>query len=243
MSTRSAVMDYVHVGMFFLARIAMTSCRTLFPMAVALLLAVVAGRPAASAEPVSRPVDTEGFTSLFDGRTLDGWEGDKTLWKVVDGMIVGDSAGIPKNQFLATTRQFGDFELRLEFRLKDGKGNTGVQFRSERDPKSTEVSGYQADIGENYWGCLYDEHRRNKILAQAVPELKSALKPSDWNSYVIRAEGPRIQLAMNGVTSVNYVEADDKIARRGMIALQVHSGPPLKVEFRNIRIKVLGETK
>jgi hypothetical protein len=180
-----------------------------------------------------------GFVRLFDGQSLAGWEGDKSLWKVENGRIVGDSAGIPRNQFLATTATYGDFELRLEFRLKDGRGNTGVQFRSQRDPKSTEMSGYQADIGEKYWGCLYDEHRRNKILAQAPATLAAALKPDGWNSYTIRAVGPNVVLTMNGVQTVAYVEPDDSIARTGIIALQVHSGPPLRVEFRNIRLKPL----
>ena len=180
-----------------------------------------------------------GFVRLVDGSTLDGWEGDKSLWKVENGAIVGDSPGIPKNQFLATTASYGDFELRLEFRLKEGRGNTGVQFRSQRDPKSTEMSGYQADIGEKYWGCLYDEHRRNKILAQAPATLAAALRPDGWNSYTIRADGPRVILSINGVKTVDYVEPDDEIARAGIIALQVHSGPPLRVEFRNIRLKLL----
>jgi len=204
---------------------------------------LLTGSTVARAEPPLPAADAEGFIPLFDGKSLAGWEGDLKLWKVVDGVIVGDSPGIPKNQFLATTRQFENFELRLEFKLHEGRGNTGVQFRSKRDPDSTEVSGYQADLGETYWGCLYDEHRRNKILAQAPPELKQVLKPSDWNSYVIRAEGAKIRLSINGMTTVDYVEPDDKIARSGMIALQVHSGPPLKVEFRNIRIRPLGESK
>ncbi len=207
-----------------------------------LVAGLLTGANIVLADPPPAP-DAEGFIPLFDGKSLTGWEGDLKLWKVVDGAIVGDSPGIPKNQFLATTRQFENFELRLEFKLHNGRGNTGVQFRSQRDPNSTEVSGYQADLGETYWGCLYDEHRRNKILVQAPPELKQVLKPADWNSYVIRAEGAKIRLSINGMTTVDYIEPDDKIARSGMIALQVHSGPPLKVEFRNIRIRPLGGAK
>ena len=127
----------------------------------------------------------------------------------------------------------------MEFKLHKGVGNTGIQFRSKRDPNSSEVSGYQADVGEKYWGCLYDEHRRNKVLVQAPPELEKTLKKDDWNTYVIRAEGDHITLKVNDVTTVDYKEPDDKIARSGMIAVQVHSGGPLKVEFRNLRIKEL----
>jgi hypothetical protein len=181
----------------------------------------------------------DGFVPLFNGKDLTGWEGDKSLWKAEDGMIVGDSKGIKHNEFLATTKAFGDFELRLEFRLRDGKGNTGVQFRSKRVPNNTEVSGYQADLGEKYWGCLYDESRRNKVLVQAPEGLAKVLKPDAWNSYVIRAEGDHITLAINGFKTVDYRETEAGIARNGIIAVQVHSGPALRVEFRNLRIKEL----
>jgi hypothetical protein len=106
-------------------------------------------------------------------------------------------------------------------------------------PNSTEVSGYQADIGEMYWGGLYDESRRNKVLVKAPPELEKALKKNDWNTYVIRAEGNHITLTMNGVKTVDYRETEEGIAPSGIIAVQVHSGPKLRVEFRKIRIKEL----
>ncbi len=185
--------------------------------------------------------DEPGYRSLFTGKDLAGWEGDTTLWKVEGDAIVGDSPGIKHNQFLCTKEEFGDFELKLEFRVKDGAGNTGVQFRTKKLPNTTEVSGYQADLGDKYWGCLYDESRRNKILVQASPELEKALKKADWNEYTIRAEGDRITLKINGVTTVDYKESDAEIARSGIIALQVHSGGPMRVDFRNIRIKVLGK--
>src|SRR6185295_9303361 len=113
-------------------------------------------------------------TKLFDGKTLDGWEGDKATWRVEDGSIVGGSLDktVPRNEFLCTTKTFGDFELKLKFKLVGDKSsaNAGVQFRTKRIPKHHEVSGYQADIGQGYWGALYDESRRNKVLAQ--PEKK-----------------------------------------------------------------------
>ncbi|MBI3864590.1 MAG: DUF1080 domain-containing protein [Planctomycetia bacterium] len=196
---------------------------------------------AAAAEPAAQ--DEAAFVPLFDGKTLNGWEGDTQLWKAEGGMIVGDSPGIKRNEFLATKKRYRDFELRLEFRLRKGEGNSGVQFRSQRVADSSEVSGYQADIGEKYWGCLYDESRRNKVLVQSPPELEAKLRKDDWNSYVIRAQGDHIVLTVNGVTTVDYRETDDAIAREGIIALQVHSGGPLRVEFRSLRIRELAKDR
>ncbi len=194
-------------------------------------------------QPATAGTVEPGFQSIFNGKDLTGWEGNLELWKVRDGMIVGDSPGIRQNEFLATKKRYGDFELRLEFKLHDGAGNSGVQFRTRRVPDSSEVEGYQADIGENYWGCLYDEHRRRKVLAQAAPELKDVLKKDDWNEYVIRAQGNHILLKINGVTTVDYHEEDPQIARSGIIAIQVHSGPPLRVDFRKLRIRELKKKK
>lgn len=208
--------------------------------AAALLPALVVKPNGAGAGPCSE-TDDEGFVALFDGKTLDGWEGDAALWKVEDGAIVGDSPGIKHNEFLATKKTYADFELRLEFRLHEGRGNSGIQFRSRRVPDSSEVSGYQADIGENYWGCLYDESRRNKVLVQAPEELSKVLKKDGWNDYMIRAQGNRVTLAINGLQTVEYTEKDPAIPADGILALQVHSGPPLRVEFRNIRIKILAD--
>jgi len=201
---------------------------------------IVAGATPPSADEIAKSEKDEGFSPIFDGKSLEGWEGNKDLWKVDGAAIVGDSPGIKHNEFLATKKEYGDFELRLEFQLKDGVGNSGIQFRSARVPKNTEVSGYQADIGEKYWGCLYDESRRNKVLVQAPEkELEKVLKPDGWNSYVIRAEGDHVTLSINGLKTVDYHERDEDIARKGVIALQVHSGPAIKVEFRNIRIREL----
>ena len=194
---------------------------------------------ARGAEPTAKVAD-EGFVSIFDGKTLEGWEGDRDLWKVEGSMIVGDTAaGIKQNEFLATEKRYGDFELRVEFRLRKREGNTGVQFRSKRVEGSSEVSGYQADIGEKYWGCLYDESRRNKILAEAPPGFERRLPRDGWNNYIIQAQGKHITLELNGVTTVDYIEEDEAIDRAGIIALQLHAGGPLHVEFRNLRIREL----
>ena len=177
--------------------------------------------------------------SLFNGRDLSGWEGNLKLWKVEKGMIVGDSPGIRHNDFLATKKSYENFELRLEFRMKDGKGNSGVQFRSRRVPGGRAVIGYQADLGGGFWGCLYDEHRRRKVLVRAPKSLQKVLKKSGWNTYVIRALGDHVTMSINGLQTVDYREPDAKIARSGIIALQIHSGPAMRMEFRNIRLKLL----
>jgi len=212
---------------------------------IALILAYAAlvfGRSLANGtradEPTASP-DAEGFQPLFDGKSLAGWEGDFKLWKAEGGMIVGDSPGIKNNEFLATKKSYGDFELRAEFKLKNGVGNSGIQFRSKRVEGSRAVSGYQADIGEKYWGCLYDESRRDTILVQAPADLETALHKDDWNRYVIRAQGERITLSLNGQVTADYLESDKAIPREGIIALQVHSGGPLRVEFRKLLIKEL----
>src|SRR5690242_7187664 len=105
---------------------------------------------------------------LFDSKTFSGWEGDtKNTWRIEDGSIVGGSLEkvVPRNEFLCTTRTFGDFELRLKVKLLGDRksANAGVQFRSKRITKHHEVIGYQAAIGQGYWGALYDESRRNKV--------------------------------------------------------------------------------
>jgi hypothetical protein len=180
-----------------------------------------------------------GFVALFNGENLEGWEGDSQLWSVQDGMLVGNSPGISRNEFLATTKDYENFELRLEFRMHGGKGNSGIQFRSSRIPDSPAVQGYQADLGQGFWGCLYDEHRRNKVLVQAPKELADVLKKDGWNTYVIRADGNHITLQINDLTTVDYTEQDAAIARSGIIALQIHSGGPMRIDFRNLRIKEL----
>ncbi len=178
------------------------------------------------------------FVPLFNGTDLTGWEGDLFLWKVEDGLLVGRSPGIGYNDFLTTVDEFEDFVLRFEVHLLGDTGNSGVQIRSRRVPGSMEMEGYQADIGPTWWGNLYDESRRNVTLAQA-PEatLRRALKPDAWNEYEVSAVGERIVLRLNGVVTVDYLEKDNSVERNGLIGLQLHSGPPLEVRFRNIRIQ------
>ena len=184
--------------------------------------------------------------ALFDGRTFAGWEGDtKSTWRIQEGAIVGGSLStqVPRNEFLTTTRSFGDFVLRVKFKVVGTEGfiNGGVQIRSQRvkEPPN-EMSGYQADLGDKYWGSLYDESRRNKTLVAPPAEvIKEILKPGDWNDYEIRAEGPRIRLSINGRQTVDYTEPDPKIPRDGLIGLQVHGGGKVETWYKDITIEVV----
>jgi hypothetical protein len=189
-------------------------------------------------QPAAKPVP------LFDGRTFQGWEGDtKTTWRIEDGAIVGGSLSetVPRNDFLCTTRAFTNFVLRLRFKLEgtDGFINSGVQFRSQRATKPAhEMIGYQADIGDKYWGSLYDESRRNKVLAQGDPKIvPQIVRIGDWNEYEIRAEGRRIRLFLNGRETIDYTEPDTTIPQSGLIGLQVHGGGKARVSFRDITIE------
>jgi hypothetical protein len=189
-----------------------------------------------------------GFRPLFDGKSLAGWEGDETVFRVQDGAIVAGSLDerIEHNHFLCTKERFGDFELRLKAKLV-GKGeNAGVQFRSERIKDHFEVIGYQCDMGtgqgKSIWGALYDESRRRKFLAQGDErKLAEAVKAGDWNDLVIRCEGPRIGIWVNGLQTVDYTEPDDKVARSGVIALQIHGGEPAEASYKDIRVRALRE--
>jgi hypothetical protein len=183
---------------------------------------------------------------LFDGKTFAGWEGDTAkTWRIQDGAIVGGSLTerVPRNEFLCTTRSFGNFVLRLKFKLvgSDGFINAGVQFRSQRATKPAhEMIGYQADMGAKFWGALYDETRRNKILAEPDPTAVATLiKLEDWNEYEIRAEGPRIRLAINGKQTVDYTEPDATIPQSGLIGLQIHGGGKAEVHYKDLTIEEL----
>jgi hypothetical protein len=186
----------------------------------------------------------EGFVPLFNGKDLTGWEGDAKLWIIENGVLIGRSPGIGYNDFLATTKTYGDFILRFQIRLVDNKGNSGMQFRSKRVANSHEVSGYQADIAPGWWGKLYDEARRNRVLAGPKEEdLNKVLKPTDWNDYEVQAVGNKIALSINGFKTVEYTEGDKDIPATGIFATQIHGGGPMEVQFKNIRIKEIKPEK
>ena len=185
--------------------------------------------------------------SLFDGQSLDGWTCHTDgVFRVENGAIVAGSEdeAAARNEFLCTTQEFEDFDLTLKFRVAPGpKSNAGVQFRTKRLPGNHEVSGYQADIGPGWFGALYDESRRNRILAKPDDATtKWALEnvgEDGWHTYRIRAVGPQITLWLNGVQTVDYTEEDADIPQSGIIALQIHGGMTGLVEYKDVAIKTL----
>jgi hypothetical protein len=196
------------------------------------------------------PARSAPAVSLFDGKSLAGWEGDLKWWRVQDGLIAGGSLTekVPRNLFLATTRSFQNFDLRLKLKLtgvpNTGMINSGVQIRSLRVPGSTEMCGYQVDAGDGWWGKLYDESRRRKVIAEPANPvaLNAAVKPDEWNEYRIRTEGARIRSWINGVPALDYTETEPAIAQDGHIGLQIHSGGMALVQIKDIRIEELPPT-
>ncbi len=182
---------------------------------------------------------------LFDGKSFEGWEGETNqTWRIREGVIFGGSLqGNSRNEFLATRKSFKNFHLRFEYKLVGTEGfvNGGMQFRSKRiaNPPN-EMSGFQADIGAGYSGCLYDESRRNKMLAMADTNLVAQLeKPGDWNRYEVIARGADIQLLLNGQRTATWVERAEGIDAEGLIALQIHGNCKAEIAFRNITIEEL----
>ena len=184
---------------------------------------------------------------LFDGRTLAGWEGDAKLWRVEDGCLTGGSLTetVKQNEFLATTRDYTNFIVRLKIKLTGTNGfiNSGFQIRSQRVPDISEMAGYQCDFGEPSWyGAIYDESRRNKLMAASdMKALRPVLKVTGWNDYVIRADGPRITTWINGVMGVDYYEPDLSIPNYdwGKLGIQVHGGGKAVVQVKDISIEEL----
>ncbi len=186
--------------------------------------------------------------SLFDGTTLEGWEGDARWWRVEEGAITGGSLTetVPRNVFLATQESFHNFELQFKIRIRGSGGfiNSGIQIRSVRVPGSTEMAGYQVDAGEGWWGKMYDESRRRKVIAESADAagVIASIRKDDWNDYLIRAEGARIRSWINGIAALDYTEADPSIALDGLIGIQVHSGGKALIQVKDITLQHLAPT-
>ena len=201
--------------------------------------------------------------SLFDGSSLTGWAG-LDFWTVQDGCITGQTTKekpTKGNTFLIWKGgEVGDFELTLQYKMEGG--NSGIQYRSKVfDPTNWVVGGYQADMeaGPDYTGILYEERMRGilalrgqKVLLDkegkkqvvgsvgAGAEIGAAIKKGDWNEYVIIAKGNRLQHIINGKQAVDVVDEDEaKRALSGVLALQLHAGPPMMAQFKNLRLRKL----
>jgi putative heme-binding domain-containing protein len=171
--------------------------------------------------------------SIFDGSSLARWHGNAECWSVEDGEIVGRTEGLARNEFLCSEYDLGDFRMSLEVRLVDDEGNSGIQFRT-RAREDGEVEGYQADVGPGWWGKLYEEHGRG-LLAEGPVE--SPVVEDGWNLYEIEAIGSRVRTWINGKPCVDL--DDPQGARRGIVALQIHSGGRTEVRFRGIRVEIV----
>ncbi len=208
--------------------------------------------------------DHTGFESIFDGKTLKGWDGDTAFWRVENEVIIGESTAekpLKANTFLIwRSGQPKDFELKLEYRIN--ATNSGVQYRSVELPDVGKwvLKGYQADIDfqNTYTGQLYEERGRGflamrgqmthlqqgkkRIIAnlRSGDELKGTIKVNDWNQLHVIARGNVLTHILNGHLMAETI--DDDAANRamgGLIGFQMHVGPPMKVEYRNIWLKNL----
>jgi hypothetical protein len=237
---------------------------------VAWFLALAAALPATAVSTEQQPAsETEkGFVTIFDGHSLDGWDGDPRLWSVVDGAIRGKTTeeNPARGNTFCVWREgkLKNFVLKLKFRIQNG--NSGVQYRSQESPK-WRVGGYQAEVENNPGkvGFLYDERGRkwmvnvgdfmvverdenDKVLKNVVGKvadveaLKKAgyYKMQDWNEYTIIARGNHLVHLLNGYQTIEMIDNDPTgRALEGILALQIHAGPPMVVEFKDIRIKQL----
>ena len=204
----------------------------------------------------------EGFASMFNGKDLSGWEGLPGAWRVENGAIVGQSTPADPCQrthyLYWTGGKPADFIFRCDIKLQGG--NSGIQFRSEKRPKF-DTFGYQADFDAKhvYSGALY-QHKRGKVVDRGVraviaadgsrteerfagaDELLKKINDGQWNEYEIVARGNTVTLSLNGVRMCEVVDNHKELAcRKGIIAVQMHKGPPMKVQFRNLRIKMLDQ--
>lgn len=225
--------------------------------------------PKQSDRPEPLAGDEAGFRPIFDGKTLDGWEGDPKYWRVENGALTGEVTPetlLKSNTFIIWRGGSPkDFELKADYRITSG-GNSGINYRSVVVPDTVTPSnrfamrGYQADIdGRNmYTGQNYEEKGRlflaqrgelTKVVAGRKPILLSSLGDAkqlagfitaDWNSYHLSIRGNTLIHMLNG--HVMSVVLDDDSAHRtmeGLIGVQVHVGGPMKIEYRNFRLKEL----
>lgn len=212
---------------------------------------------------VSTSRATDEWKSIFDGKTLKGWEGKEQFWKVEDGAITGQTTNdnpTKGNTFIIwRDGELADFELRLKFKIVGG--NSGIQYRSE-EQKDFVVKGYQADIdtgGHRFMGILYGEKTGRGIIAERTQQVVidkngkkavagktcdnekflKAIRKEDWNDYTIIAKGQSLQHIINGIKTVDVTDQDPRNVAKGILAFQLHAGPPMKVQFKDVKLKDL----
>lgn len=221
-------------------------------------------RRAAAGGPAFEPVPETGFVSIFDGKSLQGWDGDTGFWRVENGAIVGETTKEhqPKQNTFIIWRggSTANFELKLDYKLTGF--NSGIQYRSSELPDiKWAMKGYQADIDgeQRYSGQIYEERARGFLALRGQfnyigegkkpglmgslgdgDALKALINGADWNSMHIIARGNTIVQVLNGHVMSMLID-DDSAGRRmdGLLGIQVHVGPPMKIEVKNIRIKTL----
>lgn len=174
--------------------------------------------------------------AFFNGKDLSGWRGDSALWSVDNGEIVGKTTGLDHNTFLVSDLAAGDFRFSCQVKLVNNEGNSGVQFRSE-SLADGEMKGYQADIGAGWWGKLYEENGRALLWDKSG---ESHVKPGEWNTYEIEAIGSKIVTKINGQVCVDL--DDPNGAPRGVFGLQLHSGGPTEVRFKDLKLELLSRS-
>jgi len=204
------------------------------------LLTVVGLVPSLS--PSALAQESGEFHALFNGKDLSGWvtPEDKALFTVEDGVIVGrtedGSKKITKNEFLVTSKPYRNFVLKAKVKLRNG--NSGIQFRSKRAEDGA-VSGPQADVADGYWGLLYEERRRGILERYPEDKADALVHKGDWNDFVITAKGKHVTIDINGTRVID--RNDDEFDDSGIIAFQVHVGPPMEVRYKDVEIAELAD--
>jgi hypothetical protein len=236
---------------------------------VALMLAVPAGRTEEKPKTTLPKPDADGFITIFNGKDLTGWDGLAEYWEVKDGVISGhETKDKSKQTFLVWKgAKVGDFELHIKYKFATEDGNSGIQFRSKvLDEKTFRVGGYQADCDAKagYDGSIYDEagvagnrgimstrgektvwdkdnKRHNEKLSAA--DLKKYVKVGDWNEVVLVAKGNHITYTINGHLMTDLTDESPKALTEGVLALQLHAGFTMDIQFKDIKIKLMDEKK
>jgi hypothetical protein len=235
-------------------------------LALAVPCARTADTPSTKKVELPKP-DADGFIKIFNGTDLAGWEGLEEYWSVKDGVISGsETKEKSKQTFLVFTAipVLSDFELHLKYKFATPDGNSGIQFRSKvLDPKGFRVGGYQADFDGKggYDGSIYDEagvaggrntmsnrgektvwdadnKRKNEKLGESNEELKKALKIGDWNDVVLVAKGNHVTYSINGKVMTDLTDESPKALKEGVLALQLHAGYTMEIQFKDVKIKV-----